>query len=88
MGAAVSGDFAGYGLFHLRGAGKRVAGADGEGRCGSAFSNFGVGLRGQMRDVFAAHIKDAGEMAEAENELWTKVVQNAGKYNDKSPVKH
>ena len=41
-----------------------------------------------MRDVFAAHIKDAGEMAEAENELWTKVVQNAGKYNDKSPVKH
>lgn len=41
-----------------------------------------------MRRILAAHIKDAGEVEEAENEFWAKVVQIAGKYAGKSPVSH
>lgn len=42
----------------------------------------------QMRRIFAARVKDAGEMEEAENEFWTTVVQNAGKHGGMSPVSH
>ena len=42
----------------------------------------------QMRRIFAARIKDAGEMEAAENEFWEKVVQSAGKYGGESPVVH
>ena len=42
----------------------------------------------QMRRIFAARIKNAGEMEDAENEFWEKVVQNAGEYAGKSPVSH
>ena len=41
----------------------------------------------QMRHILAAHVKEAGEMEEAENEFWTTVVQNAGKYVKARPVK-
>ena len=42
----------------------------------------------QMRGILAARIRDAGEVEDAENEFWAKIVQIAGNYNDKWPVKH
>lgn len=42
----------------------------------------------QMRRIFAAHVKDAEEREEAENEFWTTVVQSAGKYGGKASVVH
>ena len=42
----------------------------------------------EMRGIFAGRVQDAGEMEEAENEFWIKVVQIAGKYEGKAPVKH
>ena len=41
----------------------------------------------QIRRILAAHVKDAGEMENAEQEFWTTVVQNAGKYVKARPVK-
>ena len=41
-----------------------------------------------MRGIFAAHIKDAWEIEEAENGFWAEVVQNAGQYAGKMPVDH
>lgn len=41
----------------------------------------------QIRRILGAHVKDAGDMENAENEFWTTVVQNAGKYVKARPVK-
>ena len=41
----------------------------------------------EMRGIFAGRVKDAGEMEEVENEFGIKVVQIAGKYEGKAPVK-
>ncbi len=43
--------------------------------------------RNQIRRILASHVKDAGEMEEAENKFWAMVVQIAGNYGGRSPVK-
>ena len=52
------------------------------------FLILGVAYGTQIRRIFAARIQDAGEMDEAENEFWSKVVQRSGEYAGKAPVEH
>lgn len=61
----------------------RIAARDVDGPFDELVAAFGR----PMRRILAARVKDKTELEDVEQDFWLKVVQNAGKYGGKAPVK-